>query len=84
MAPFPPALRSEAWECSKLPPVREFALVLLTAKVGSAAADAATSLKLTEYGMPKVRAHAWTLVACRAHCALRTRCHLQVAADSCI
>lgn len=45
--------RSEAWECAKLSPVRQYALVLLTAKLGSAAADAATSLKLTEYGMPK-------------------------------
>ncbi|KAJ1639185.1 acetyl-coenzyme A transporter 1-domain-containing protein [Pavlovales sp. CCMP2436] len=47
------AMYREAWECAKLWPVRQYALVLLTAKVGSAAADAATSLKLTEYGMPK-------------------------------
>ena len=33
--------------------MRQYALVLLTAKLGSAAADSATSLKLTEYGMPK-------------------------------
>eukprot|EP00303_Exanthemachrysis_gayraliae_P004460 CAMPEP_0206004066 /NCGR_PEP_ID=MMETSP1464-20131121/3757_1 /ASSEMBLY_ACC=CAM_ASM_001124 /TAXON_ID=119497 /ORGANISM="Exanthemachrysis gayraliae, Strain RCC1523" /LENGTH=394 /DNA_ID=CAMNT_0053377465 /DNA_START=21 /DNA_END=1202 /DNA_ORIENTATION=- len=43
----------DAVACCSLPPVREYALVLLTAKVGFAAVDSATSLKLTEHGMPK-------------------------------
>ena len=38
---------------SKLGPVRSMCLVLLTVKAGFAVTDAATNLKLIEYGMPK-------------------------------
>jgi PAT family acetyl-CoA transporter-like MFS transporter 1 len=37
----------------KLGPVRQMCLVLLTVKAGFAVTDAATNLKLIEYGMPK-------------------------------
>jgi MFS transporter, PAT family, solute carrier family 33 (acetyl-CoA transportor), member 1 len=39
--------------CIRLPSVRGLCAVLLTCKVAFAVTDAATSLKLVEYGMPK-------------------------------
>ncbi|EKU23350.1 acetyl-coenzyme a transporter 1, partial [Nannochloropsis gaditana CCMP526] len=43
----------QLWRILKLPPVRSMCLVLLTVKAGFAVTDAATNLKLIEYGMPK-------------------------------
>mmetsp|Transcript_16032 Transcript_16032/g.48961 ORF Transcript_16032/g.48961 Transcript_16032/m.48961 type:complete len:453 (-) Transcript_16032:315-1673(-) len=41
------------WRVLSLPSVRQLAVVLLTARAAFGAADAATSLKIVEYGMPK-------------------------------
>ncbi|GAB5037645.1 acetyl-coenzyme a [Nannochloropsis oceanica] len=43
----------QLWRILQLGPVRSMCLVLLTVKAGFAVTDAATNLKLIEYGMPK-------------------------------
>lgn len=41
------------WKVLKLKPIIKLSLVLLTAKVGFAACDSVTTLKLIDYGIPK-------------------------------
>uniref|UniRef100_A0A6V3DJ58 Acetyl-coenzyme A transporter 1 n=1 Tax=Heterosigma akashiwo TaxID=2829 RepID=A0A6V3DJ58_HETAK len=43
----------KAWQCIRLPAVKKLCIILMTCKIAFAATDAATSLKLVEYGMPK-------------------------------
>ncbi|CAB1106112.1 unnamed protein product [Ectocarpus sp. CCAP 1310/34] len=43
----------QLYKCVQLPSVRSFSSVLLTCRMAFAVTDAATSLKLVEYGMPK-------------------------------
>jgi MFS transporter, PAT family, solute carrier family 33 (acetyl-CoA transportor), member 1 len=43
----------QLWQILQLGPVRQMCLVLLSFKAGFAVTDAATNLKLVEYGMPK-------------------------------
>ncbi|XP_044727688.1 acetyl-coenzyme A transporter 1 [Chrysoperla carnea] len=44
---------STLWTILKMPPIRTLALILLTAKIGFAATDAVSGLKLVEGGLPK-------------------------------
>jgi len=43
----------KAWQCIRLPSVKRLCIILMTCKLAFAVTDAATSLKLVEYGMPK-------------------------------
>lgn len=46
---------NELWNITRLAPIRSLIVILLTVKVGFAAADAVTGLKLIEAGVPKDR-----------------------------
>ncbi|XP_064598931.1 acetyl-coenzyme A transporter 1-like [Liolophura sinensis] len=45
----------QLWDVVRLPAVMSYAFIILTAKIGFAAADSLTSLKLIEAGLPKER-----------------------------